>query len=482
MKQRIFASLVLAMLILLASCEQETILIIDQTDLSFSDTGSTQTITLISNKPWTAGSSQSWCKVSPTGGEAASGNRITISCDANTTYDARNCIVTITCAELMKTISISQATNNGLLVAQTSYELTKEAQQLDIQVQANVRFSVEVDNGCKDWVKYNTTKGLTKSTVVLDIAENATYDDREGKVIIKQEGGNLSSTIIIKQSQLDGLFVTTPEYNLSNDKHTLTVEVNANVEFDVKPNVDWIRHVETKGLKSSQIVLEVSANEDFDKREGTVTVKQINGENEGTITIHQEENYGLFISPNEFSLNNSEQLIDVDSFAEQYIIDELFANPDCGWSSCYYYKDKNGKLFKGPVWDFDLSAGNYNYGLGNEDECNPDSNLWANKKNSWYKRLFTRVEFTNIVKEKLQNYNEIISGVTELANTNKDSSLYKLYKNALERNFDKWDIMGQYVWPEPSSVYSIDTLEGHFDYLYNWLGVRYTYICEQYSI
>ena len=42
--------------------------------------------------------------------------------------------------------------------------------------------------------------------------------------------------------------------------------------------------------------------------------------------------------------------------------------------------------------------------------------------------------------------------------------------------------MGQYVWPEPASVYSIDTLDGHFDYVYNWLNTRYAYICEQYSI
>ena len=177
-----------------------------------------------------------------------------------------------------------------------------------------------------------------------------------------------------------------------------------------------------------------------------------------------------------------EQLIDVDSFAEQYIIDELFANPDSGWTSCYYYKDKDGKLFKGPVWDFDLSLGNFNYGIGNDDECNPNNGLYANKVNSWYKRLLNKVEFVNIVKEKLQSYSDIIDGVAELANTSKDSSLYRLYKNALERNFERWDIMGENVWPEPTSISSIDTLEGHFDYVYNWLNARYAYICEQYSI
>ena len=208
---RHYTFLILAMLAIFSSCEKETMLTVDQTSLSFTDAGGSSSLTLTANKPWSATSNQSWCKVSPSGGEEAMGSRITITCDANTTYDARNATITITCAELTKQISITQATNNGLLVSQTSYELTKAAQQLNIQIQANVSFSVEVDSGCKDWVKYKTTKGLTTSTVVIDISENKTYDSREGKVTIKENGGSLSSTVTIKQSQLDGLFITTPE-------------------------------------------------------------------------------------------------------------------------------------------------------------------------------------------------------------------------------------------------------------------------------
>lgn len=304
--------LLLLLLPFFLSCEKETFISVDQTSINVSDAGGSSTVSLTANKPWTASSNQSWCKVSPSSGEEATSSRITISCDPNTTYDARNATVTFTCAELTKTISVSQATNNGLLVSQTSYELTKAAQQLSIQVQANVKFSVDVDNGCKDWVKYNTTKGLTTSTVVLDIAENKTYDSREGKVTIKQDGGSLSSTVTIKQSQLDGLFLTTSEYNLSNDKHTLTVEVKSNIDYEVKSEADWIKYVETKGLKTNQIILDVSANETYDAREGEVIVKQKNGDLTGTITVKQEQNYGLILSQTSFDLGNDSQTIDVE--------------------------------------------------------------------------------------------------------------------------------------------------------------------------
>lgn len=310
--KRIATVLMLVMLAILAACEKETVLTVEQTSISIPDNGGTQTVSLTANKPWTASSNQSWCKVSPSGGEEAASSRATIACDANTSYDERSCTVTFTCAELTKTVSVTQATNHGLLVSQTSYELTNAAQQLNIEVKANVKFSVEVDADCKDWITYNTTKGLTTNTVVLDIAENRSYDGREGKVAIKQNGGNLSSTITIKQSQLDGLFISTPEYNLSNEKHTLTVEVSSNIEFDVKSEVDWIKHVETKGLKNNQIILDVAANEDYDVREGKVQVKQKNGSLSGTITVKQDEMLGLLLSQTEFDLSNDAQSIEVE--------------------------------------------------------------------------------------------------------------------------------------------------------------------------
>ena len=279
--------LLLFFLCIFSSCEKETVLSVDQTSLLYTDTGGSQTVSITANKPWSVKCDQSWCKVSPSSGEEAASSKISISCDANTTYDARNCTVTFTCAELTKTVSISQATNNGLIVSQTSYELTKAAQQLNIQVQANVKFSVEVDASCKDWVTYNTTKGLATNTVVLDIAENKTYDSREGKVTIKENGGSLSSTITIKQSQLDGLFITASDYKLTCESQQLSIEVNANIELEVSSEVDWISFVETKGLHTSIIVLSVAENETYDRRMGRVIIKQAKGTLSNDISILQ---------------------------------------------------------------------------------------------------------------------------------------------------------------------------------------------------
>jgi hypothetical protein len=54
--------------------------------------------------------------------------------------------------------------------------------------------------------------------------------------------------------------------------------------------------------------------------------------------------------------------IDVDSFVRWYLVNEVFRNVDANmWSSCWMYKPRGGKLAMGPLWDFDLAAGNIDY-------------------------------------------------------------------------------------------------------------------------
>ncbi|MGM9661963.1 MAG: CotH kinase family protein [Oscillospiraceae bacterium] len=48
--------------------------------------------------------------------------------------------------------------------------------------------------------------------------------------------------------------------------------------------------------------------------------------------------------------------IDLDSWVRLYLIEEIFEDVDCGLSSIYFYI-QDGKLYAGPLWDFDLTMG-----------------------------------------------------------------------------------------------------------------------------
>lgn len=56
--------------------------------------------------------------------------------------------------------------------------------------------------------------------------------------------------------------------------------------------------------------------------------------------------------------NGFPSIIDVPSFTDFMLINELASNPDAYMYSTYFHKDRNGKLRAGPIWDSDLTFGN----------------------------------------------------------------------------------------------------------------------------
>jgi len=186
--------------------------------------------------------------------------------------------------------------------------------------------------------------------------------------------------------------------------------------------------------------------------------------------------------------------MDVESFAEAYIILELMANLDCHAFSFYFYKQKGGKLYSGPLWDFDISSGNNNYGYGFVDgtitEAVPDldmqvyGELWVAKQNRWFRRLLRIQEFNDLVQAKLANYEDTINDVISLLDTdvsNTDGYYYK-YGDAMESNFIRWPRLGQYDWPNTQTIVNITTVKGQIDYLHEWLIERHDVVRSRFGL
>ncbi|MCU4412788.1 CotH kinase family protein [Acinetobacter sp. WU_MDCI_Axc73] len=63
---------------------------------------------------------------------------------------------------------------------------------------------------------------------------------------------------------------------------------------------------------------------------------------------------------NNFDPNTGYQnYIDIDSAVDYILLNELFKDNDHFWASTNFFKTTDGKLTFGPIWDYDLSAGNY---------------------------------------------------------------------------------------------------------------------------
>ena len=298
----------------LASCQKaQELAITGPTSIELSSDGSSSVISFISNRDWTASWSEPWIKVSPSSG-SASDKPVTIAvrCDANTTYDDRTAMVTIKSYDLSQTVSVNQPANLGFVIPTSAYDVSNDGQYLEVPIQANVNYTVKIDEDCKNWISQAGTKALTSKTLVFRVAANDTFGEREGKITIQQEGSAKTETIIIRQGQNYGLFVTTPNYEISNDSQQLNVEVKANVEYEAYSEAEWIKIVDTKALATSTITLAIAANDTYSRRVGRIRVKEKNGTLSGTVTITQKQTDGLFVTPTEFDLDAEAQKVEIE--------------------------------------------------------------------------------------------------------------------------------------------------------------------------
>lgn len=77
------------------------------------------------------------------------------------------------------------------------------------------------------------------------------------------------------------------------------------------------------------------------------------------------ENFNLFETATQNrdweAINN---IINIESFAEYYLISEFSVNPDAYFTSNFLYKNGDeDKIHAGPAWDFDFAFGNYRWGF-----------------------------------------------------------------------------------------------------------------------
>ena len=161
-------------------------------------------------------------------------------------------------------------------------------------------------------------------------------------------------------------------------------------------------------------------------------------------------------------------LIDLDSFVDFYIVQEFYKDVDARDLSTFMFITGTGegrRLFKGPIWDFDLAAGNAEYqplGYGPEG-------LYVAVFNYWYRYLMNRPEFFEAVQTR---WNEIRH--REVAQTIQRIGFVALrYQAEFERNFERHpDVMGREQMPTPQEILDIDNFLGHVLHLVNWLETR----------
>lgn len=175
--------------------------------------------------------------------------------------------------------------------------------------------------------------------------------------------------------------------------------------------------------------------------------------------------------------------LDVPSFIDFQIVNELANNVDGYRYSTFFHKDKDsngGKLVAGPLWDFDLCYGNVDYA--------PDrlaTNYWLYNNYGtredhcmhWWYRLMQDPAYRDAVKLR---YSILRRGILHSDSIMAFIDTQTSYLgNAIDRNFQKWPILNQYVWPN-SDVRNTYSAEVFF--LKEWISRRLAWMDLQWLV
>ena len=160
-----------------------------------------------------------------------------------------------------------------------------------------------------------------------------------------------------------------------------------------------------------------------------------------------------------------ENYIDVDSFIDYFIIQELFLNIDQDYSSVYMYKPYGEKLYMGPAWDFDLSTGNCSY-VGTYDPFRSMKDV--NGGNYLFVTLMNHPEFKEKFQTRLRELDKYIIP-TMLSSFTNNLKTIEQYAN---KDNEIWQNLNEPNWARPEWLLN-KTYTQQVNYLNNFLDQHY---------
>jgi hypothetical protein len=157
--------------------------------------------------------------------------------------------------------------------------------------------------------------------------------------------------------------------------------------------------------------------------------------------------------------------VEVGSWIDHHILNVMAFNVDALRLSAYFYKERNGKLFFGPIWDFDRA-------LGSTDGRDSNPRLWRSQAGDrgtdffnypWWGELFNDIDFWQ---KWIDRWQDLRLGQFSLSNMNAlIDSLANTVRQQQPREQARWGVA-----PRGGSY------QAEVNLMKNWLAARVNFI------
>ena len=172
---------------------------------------------------------------------------------------------------------------------------------------------------------------------------------------------------------------------------------------------------------------------------------------------------------------------DIDSFVDHMLMAEMSRDVDAYVLSTFMHKAREGRLNMGPIWDYNGALGNADYFESWETEGwhYENSEFPADNPNGfhWYEQLLADADFQNRLRERWTQHR---LGVWSNEALMKDiDTTATLLQGAQVRNFERWPVLGEVIWPNDGDAEDRETYEEEIDHLKQWLLSRTAWLDSQ---
>ncbi len=169
-------------------------------------------------------------------------------------------------------------------------------------------------------------------------------------------------------------------------------------------------------------------------------------------------------------------VIDIDSCVDMYILQEYLMNLDVGWGSFYLYCEAGEeKLYFGPPWDFDRTAGmdiRLNEGSYEGLYVGASEQTFV-QQHPWYQALMQEEWFQALVRERWNEKKDML--LASIDTLELDAARYS---TQLWSNYQLWRVeRGEYI---DCTAYA-SSFDDDIAYLIDWLRNRYVWLDDYFN-
>ncbi len=167
---------------------------------------------------------------------------------------------------------------------------------------------------------------------------------------------------------------------------------------------------------------------------------------------------------NEYNKHYSEY-VDMESFIDYWIVNQVFKSVELLYKSAFMYKDSDGPLIIGPVWDMDWSSGNHVNLVASSATYNEWKHSESQDREYWYRAIYDDPYFIVSLQDRWFQVHDIITKYIDSVDEWQDK-----LNAAAEINNSVWGEMGGWDFNKECKVFK------------TWMNNRREWMDEQLNL